>query len=224
MNILLSIIGLLLILILVILLYPVKYALIWHHEGDEKHQFEFRLVLFSGLFGVRAMLTGIEKSFQLILFGQSRKTRKIHFKGKKTEPEQPEKPRKTAPARIKKVRNLLRNFTKQEVMHLFRITFRHVWRWLRPHSYNLKMTYGFDNPATTGYVYGFLWASGIIKFEHVDIETNYLQPELTGYANIYGNLIIGGIFLRTLVVALVIGKILLRKKLQLSPAFSTFSQ
>ena len=223
MNILLSIIGLLLILIFVILIYPVKYVFKWHHKGDDKHHFEFRLVLFSGLFGVQVLLTGLEKSFQFILFGQSRKTRKTLFREKKPEAEKPEKPRRKASARIKKARNLLRKFTKYEVLHLFRMVVRQIWLWLKPRDYRLKMTYGFENPAITGQLYGFLWASGIMQFEKADITTNYLRPELTGNANIYGNLIIGGIFWRTFVIALVIGKILLWKKFQLSPALSIFS-
>jgi uncharacterized membrane protein len=224
MNILLSIIAVLLILVFLFLIYPVKYAFRWHHQQDEKHHFEFRLVLFSGLFGVQVLLAGLEKSFRFILFGQSRKVRKTLFRKKRAEAEPPEEKRRKAPARIKKARNLMRKFTKNEVLQLIRLTFRHIWQWAKPSSYGLQMTYGLSNPAETGQLYGFLWASGIMNLEKVDIEPNYLRPELTGQANIYGNLIIGGIFWKIFVVALVITKILLWKKVALSPALSTFSQ
>ncbi|MBD3276323.1 MAG: hypothetical protein GF372_13485 [Candidatus Marinimicrobia bacterium] len=224
MNILLSIIAALSTLVLLFLIYPVKYAFRWHHRQDEKHHFEFRLVLFSGLFGVEVLLTGLEKSFRFILFGQSRKIRKRLFWKQTAEAEPPEEKRSKAPARIKKARNLMRKFTKNEILHLIRLIFRHTWQWAKPRSYSLQMAYGLSNPAETGMLYGFICALGIMDFDKVDIEANYLHPELTGNANIYGNLIIGGIFLRTFVIALVIAKILLRKKVSLSPAFLTFSQ
>lgn len=224
MNILLSIFGLILILILVIVLYPVKYALKWHHEQDKKHYCEFRLILFSGLFGVKLQLVGLEKSYRFILLGRKRKIREISFTREKSESEPPKKARKTVSARIKTARNFLRKFTAGEIRSLFRLIAVHTWRWLKPHGYQFNLKYGFDNPATTGQVYGLLWATGTMQFEKVDIRANYLRPELTGSANIYGNLIIGGIFWRTFVIVVVIGKILLWKQFQLSPAFSKSSQ